>query len=111
MRTTLSIDTIASLATASPQPPPTKITRFTLSTWESAAREILRRHRPTTRCWRASWEGIGKFSECSSESAIKSLVYSYGRSFNGFAARLSDEEVEKLSGELSNEWSLDLGFY
>ncbi|KAJ6415270.1 hypothetical protein OIU84_004124 [Salix udensis] len=33
----------------------------------------------------------------SSESAKKSLVYSYGRSFNGFAARLSDEEVEKLS--------------
>ncbi|KAJ6326830.1 hypothetical protein OIU78_013840 [Salix suchowensis] len=36
--------------------------------------------------------GIGKFSECSSESAKKCLVYSYGRSFNGFAARLSDEE-------------------
>ncbi|KAG5249262.1 subtilisin protease [Salix suchowensis] len=35
----------------------------------------------------------------SSESAKKCLVYSYGRSFNGFAARLSDEEVEKLSGE------------
>ncbi|KAJ6705647.1 PROPROTEIN CONVERTASE SUBTILISIN/KEXIN [Salix purpurea] len=33
----------------------------------------------------------------SSESAKKCLVYSYGRSFNGFAARLSDEEVEKLS--------------
>ncbi|KAJ6705646.1 PROPROTEIN CONVERTASE SUBTILISIN/KEXIN [Salix purpurea] len=32
-----------------------------------------------------------------SESAKKSLVYSYGRSFNGFAARLSDEEAEKLS--------------
>ncbi|KAI5594984.1 hypothetical protein BDE02_03G107900 [Populus trichocarpa] len=31
------------------------------------------------------------------ESAKKSLVYSYGRSFNGFAAKLSDEEVEKLS--------------
>ncbi|WCJ26144.1 Subtilisin-like protease [Euphorbia peplus] len=33
----------------------------------------------------------------SGSSAKDSLVYSYGRSFNGFAARLSDEEVEKLS--------------
>ncbi|KAJ6703655.1 SUBTILISIN-LIKE PROTEASE SBT3.1-RELATED [Salix viminalis] len=32
----------------------------------------------------------------SSESAKKSLVYSYGRSFNGFAARLSDEEIGKI---------------
>ncbi|WCJ26143.1 Subtilisin-like protease [Euphorbia peplus] len=30
-------------------------------------------------------------------SAKESLVYSYGKSFNGFAARLSDEEVGKLS--------------
>ncbi|XP_040987821.1 cucumisin-like [Juglans microcarpa x Juglans regia] len=30
-------------------------------------------------------------------SAKESLVYSYGRSFNGFAAKLTDEEVGKLS--------------
>ncbi|KAF8380351.1 hypothetical protein HHK36_027836 [Tetracentron sinense] len=30
-------------------------------------------------------------------SAKKSLVYSYGRSFNGFAAKLSEEEVTKFS--------------
>ncbi|KAH7546841.1 hypothetical protein FEM48_Zijuj01G0243700 [Ziziphus jujuba var. spinosa] len=33
----------------------------------------------------------------SASSARESLVYSYGRSINGFAARLSDKEVEKLS--------------
>ncbi|RVW16298.1 Cucumisin [Vitis vinifera] len=33
----------------------------------------------------------------STSSAKESLVYSYGRSFNGFAARLSDEEVGRLS--------------
>ncbi|PQQ14266.1 subtilisin-like protease SBT4.3 [Prunus yedoensis var. nudiflora] len=31
-------------------------------------------------------------------SAKESLIYSYRKSFNGFAARLSDEEVAKLSG-------------
>ncbi|KAJ9147836.1 hypothetical protein P3X46_029953 [Hevea brasiliensis] len=30
-------------------------------------------------------------------SAKESLIYSYGRSFNGFAAKLSDEEVERIS--------------
>ncbi|XP_016651054.1 PREDICTED: subtilisin-like protease SBT4.3 [Prunus mume] len=33
----------------------------------------------------------------STSSAKDSLIYSYGKSFNGFAARLSDEEVAKLS--------------
>ncbi|XP_077247540.1 cucumisin-like [Tasmannia lanceolata] len=32
-----------------------------------------------------------------STNAKDSLIYSYGRSFNGFAARLSDEEVAKFS--------------
>ncbi|KAK9993838.1 hypothetical protein SO802_023541 [Lithocarpus litseifolius] len=32
------------------------------------------------------------------EDAKESLIYSYGRSFNGFAAKLSDEEVETFSG-------------
>jgi len=27
------------------------------------------------------------------------LIYSYGKSFNGFAAKLTDEEVAKFSGE------------
>ena len=29
-----------------------------------------------------------------------SLIYSYGRSFNGFAAKLSDEEVVTFSGDI-----------
>ncbi|XAR72639.1 Cucumisin [Bertholletia excelsa] len=33
----------------------------------------------------------------SASSAKKSVVYSYGRSFNGFAAKLTDEEVAKVS--------------
>ncbi|XP_050228738.2 cucumisin-like [Mercurialis annua] len=33
----------------------------------------------------------------STSAAKESLIYSYGRSFNGFAAKLSDDEVEKLS--------------
>ncbi|KAK9103463.1 hypothetical protein Sjap_020717 [Stephania japonica] len=33
----------------------------------------------------------------SSSSAKDSIVYSYGRSFNGFAAKLSDDEVARLS--------------
>ncbi|XP_048320426.2 cucumisin-like [Ziziphus jujuba] len=33
----------------------------------------------------------------SASSARESLVYSYGRSINGFAAKLTDKEVEKLS--------------
>ena len=36
---------------------------------------------------------------CSSTSAKDSLIYSYGRSFNGFAAKLTDEEVARFSGE------------
>ncbi|KAM1024787.1 hypothetical protein ACFX13_038670 [Malus domestica] len=31
------------------------------------------------------------------QGAKESLIFSYGKSFNGFAARLSDEEVAKLS--------------
>jgi hypothetical protein len=31
--------------------------------------------------------------------AKESLIYSYGKSFNGFAAKLTDEEVAKFSGE------------
>ncbi|KAK4844358.1 hypothetical protein QYF36_019232 [Acer negundo] len=34
---------------------------------------------------------------CSSTSAKDSLIYSYGRSFNGFAAKLTDEEVARFS--------------
>ncbi|KAK3220846.1 hypothetical protein Dsin_014816 [Dipteronia sinensis] len=34
----------------------------------------------------------------STEAAKESLVYSYGRSFNGFAAKLSDEEAAGFSG-------------
>ncbi|KAI9161697.1 hypothetical protein LWI28_019847 [Acer negundo] len=34
----------------------------------------------------------------SAEAAQESLVYSYGRSFNGFAAKLSDEEAAGFSG-------------
>ncbi|KAF2297645.1 hypothetical protein GH714_001869 [Hevea brasiliensis] len=34
----------------------------------------------------------------STSSAKESLVYSYGRSFNGFAAKLSDDEVRRVSG-------------
>ncbi|KAK1589234.1 hypothetical protein Q3G72_031782 [Acer saccharum] len=34
---------------------------------------------------------------CSSKSAKDSLIYSYGRSFNGFAAKLTDEEVARFS--------------
>ena len=37
---------------------------------------------------------------CSSTSAKDSLIYSYGRSFNGFAAKLTDEEVARFSGEI-----------
>ena len=36
----------------------------------------------------------------SASAAKESLIYSYGRSFNGFAAKLSDGEVERLSGEI-----------
>lgn len=32
------------------------------------------------------------------ETAKETLLYSYQRSFNGFAAKLLDEEVAKLSG-------------
>jgi hypothetical protein len=31
--------------------------------------------------------------------AKESLIYSYGKSFNGFAAKLTDEEVAKFSGD------------
>lgn len=41
---------------------------------------------------------------CSTSKARESLVHSYGRSFNGFAAKLSDAEVAKFSGT-------DLTFY
>ncbi|KAH7514032.1 hypothetical protein FEM48_Zijuj11G0045600 [Ziziphus jujuba var. spinosa] len=38
----------------------------------------------------------------SASSARESLVYSYGRSINGFAAKLTDKEVEKLSDQKQN---------
>lgn len=41
-----------------------------------------------------------KILTCSTVAAKESLVYSYGRSFSGFAAKLSDEEVARLSGEI-----------
>lgn len=37
---------------------------------------------------------------CTTLAAKESLVYSYGRSFNGFAAKLSDEEVARLLGDI-----------
>jgi len=40
---------------------------------------------------------------CSTEAAKESLIYSYGRSFNGFAAKLSDQEVARFSGDRSIE--------
>ena len=40
------------------------------------------------------------FFTCSTASAKELLIYSYGRSFNGFAAKLSDEEVARFSGEI-----------
>lgn len=35
---------------------------------------------------------------CSLHEAKKSMVYSYTKSFNAFAAKLSDDEARKLSG-------------
>lgn len=40
------------------------------------------------------------FCNCSTLLAKESLIYSYGRSFNGFAAKLTDGEVAKFSGEI-----------
>lgn len=34
----------------------------------------------------------------SASVAKKTLVFSYGRSFNGFAAKLTDEEATRISG-------------
>lgn len=34
----------------------------------------------------------------SASVAKKTLVFSYGRSFNGFAAKLTDEEAARVSG-------------
>ena len=48
------------------------------------------------------------FFNCSASTAKESLLYSYGKSFNGFAAKLNDEEVEKFSGECQasgKEWN------
>lgn len=39
------------------------------------------------------------FSNCSTSSAKESLIYSYGKSFNGFAAKLTGDKVAKFSGE------------
>lgn len=37
------------------------------------------------------------FGKCSPSRAKDSLIYSYGKSMNGFAAKLSDEEVARFS--------------
>ncbi|CAL2259969.1 unnamed protein product [Prunus armeniaca] len=44
----------------------------------------------------------------STSSAKDSLIYSYGKSFNGFAARLSDEEVAKLSAKNKKTWVAEM---
>lgn len=36
----------------------------------------------------------------SASAAKESLIYSYGRTFNGFAAMLSDEEVARFAGDI-----------
>lgn len=38
----------------------------------------------------------------SASAAKHSLVHSYGRSFNGFAAKLTAEEAARVSGALTN---------
>lgn len=38
-------------------------------------------------------------SDYSASSAKESLIYSYGRSFNGFAAKLTKDEAESISGD------------
>jgi len=38
------------------------------------------------------------FITCSSSEARESLIYSYGKSFNGFVAKLSDKEVARIKG-------------
>ncbi|PKU77707.1 Cucumisin [Dendrobium catenatum] len=43
-------------------------------------------------------ELLQKATGLSNEEATKRLIYSYTKSFNGFAAMLSDEEARKLSG-------------
>ncbi|PKU87221.1 cucumisin-like [Dendrobium catenatum] len=43
-------------------------------------------------------ELLKKATGLSKEEATKRLIYSYTKSFNGFAAMLSDEEARKLSG-------------
>ncbi|KAL0922347.1 hypothetical protein M5K25_006325 [Dendrobium thyrsiflorum] len=43
-------------------------------------------------------ELLQKAIKLSNEEATKRLIYSYTKSFNGFAAMLSDEEARKLSG-------------
>lgn len=42
---------------------------------------------------------------CSASVAKESLVYSYGRSFNGFAAKLTSEEATRISGEIITSYS------
>lgn len=50
-------------------------------------------------------KSILKLIECCilCSSAKERLVYSYTRSFNGLAARLTHEEKEKLAGMMSEE--------
>ena len=47
-----------------------------------------------------------EFLESSSSLAKESLLHSYGRSFNGFVARLSDEEVARIAGIMAIDLEL-----
>ncbi|KAH0974725.1 hypothetical protein GBA52_016624 [Prunus armeniaca] len=67
--------------------------RFTLCTWEIGLREAF--------SVASTHHSILQRALGSTLSAKESLIYSYRKSFNGFAARLSNEEVAKLSGASS----------
>lgn len=49
--------------------------------------------------WLALLLNFWDWSDFSPALAKESLVHSYGRSFNGFVARLSDKEAAKIRGD------------